>query len=284
MSTPSTPGRARAALLLLALARCAEAPDAQTVERNRWIETVVPRMESAEAQLGHARRLKRQMAEKQGDELVFWRKLAIEAYQALRVFHPDARAAAVEGAFRAGELLRTAADDDAALEEFRWAIAHGEGSEFRVRARLESGHLHRRAERWREALQAYLDAAADPQASAARREDAWLWVGSAWKALGRAEDARLAWRRVAEQGSDALARVTAFDELALLYLEESELEGAAGVLDECLRVLSASALEETEEGERVRRALLRMRIVDELPRAIARRKDSSVEQGSSRKT
>jgi tetratricopeptide (TPR) repeat protein len=283
-STQPVSGRARSVLALLVLAAVAGTPDAQTVERSRWLERVVPRMESAEAQLANARRLKRQMAEKQGEELVFWRKLAVEAYQAVRVFHPGERAAAVEGAFRAGELLRAAGDDTSALEEFRWAVEHGEESEFRVRARLESGHLHRRAERWRESLQAYLDAAADPHASAARREDAWLWVGSAWKALGRPEDARLAWRRVAEQGSDTLARVTAFDELALLYLEEAELEGAAGVLDECLRALSTHALEETEEGERVRRAMLRMRIVDELPRAIARRKDSSVSQGTSRKS
>lgn len=269
---------------LLALSALPALPGAQAGEQRKWIETVVPRMESAEAQLGHARRLKRQMAEKQGEELVFWRKLTVEAYQALRVFHPGTRAAAVEGAFRAGEILRTAGDDEAALEEFRWAVEHGADSEFRARARLEIGHLHRRAERWREALQSYLDAAADPAASAARRDDAWLWVGSAWRALERPEDARLAWRRVAEQGRDALARIAAFDELALLLLEEAELEGAAGVLDQCLRALSAHALEETEEGERVRRALLRMRVVGELQRAIARRKDSSVEQGTSRKS
>ncbi len=69
-------------------------PFAQGPEGKEWIETVVPRMASAEAQLGHARRLNRQMAEKEGDELVFWRKLAVEAYQAVRVFHPEARASA----------------------------------------------------------------------------------------------------------------------------------------------------------------------------------------------
>lgn len=253
-------------------------------QESRWIEAVVPRMDTAEAQLGHARRLKRQMAEKQGKELDFWRKLAVEAYQAVRIFHPDARASAVEGAFRAGEILRAAGQDDGALDEFRWAVANGEGSEFRVRARLEVGHLHRRAKRWREALEAYLDAAADVSASPSRREDAWLWVGTSWKALGRREDARATWRRVAEQGTDVLARVTAYDELGRLLMEQDDLEGAAGLLDECLHALSSRALEETEEGERLRRALLRMRIVEELPRAIEARKDSSVGQGSSRKS
>lgn len=273
-----------AGLSLAALTAAGAQAGARGQEPRSWIETVVPRMDTAEAQLGHARRLKRQMAEKEGKELDFWRKLTVEAYQAVRVFHPAARAAAVEGAFRAGEILRAAGQDEGALQEFAWAAAHGEASEFRVRARLEIGHLHRRAQRWREALEAYLDAAADASASPPRREDAWLWVGTSWKALGLLEDARRTWRRVAEQGTDVLARVTAYDELGRLLIEAGDLEGAAGLLDECLRALSGRALEETEEGERLRRALLRMRIVEELPRAIEGKKGSSAGQGSSRKS
>ncbi len=279
---------ARAALVLLfvllLLFAGGAAARGQSTEQRKWIETVVPRMAGAEAQLGHARRLKRQMADKQDEELVFWRKLTVEAYQAVRVFHPEARASCVEAAFRAGEILRAGGDEAAALEEFRWSAQHGQGTEFRARARLEMGHLQRRAERWREALECYLDVAADAGVSAARREDAWLWTGTAWRALGRAEEARLAWQRVAEHGTDALARVQAFDELALQRLRDGDLEGAAGVLDQCLRALSARALEETETGERVRNALLRMRIVEELPRAIALRNDSSSTQGSPRKS
>jgi tetratricopeptide (TPR) repeat protein len=255
---------------------------AQAGERRDWIETVVPRMASAEAQLGHARRLKREMNARTGDELAFWRQLAVEAYQAVRLFHPDARVAAVEGAFRAGEILRTAGDESGALAEFRWCIQHGERTEFRARGGLEVGHLHRRAERWREALEAYMAVAADASAASVRREDAWLWTGTAWKALERLDDARAAWTRVAEQGSDPLARIEAFDELALLLLERGDPEGAAGMLDRCLVTLSARALEETSEGERVRNALLRMRVVGALRRALAERKDSSASEGSSR--
>lgn len=276
----------RTALLFLVLAQSSAevSPHVPGAESRAWIESVVPRMASAEAQFGHARRLKREMNAKRGDELAAWRRLTVEAYQAVRVFHPEARAVCVEAAFRAGEILRAGGDEPRALWEFRWAARQGAESEFRARARLEIGHLQRRALRWREALEAYLDVAGDPAASAARREDAWLWAGASWKALGHLEDARNAWRRVAEQGTDPLARITAFDELGLSLVEECELEGAAGVLDQCLRALSASALEETEQGERVRNALLRMRVVVELPRALARRKSSSVEQGTPRKS
>lgn len=268
--------------LVLALVALVSGAGAQADERREWIETVVPRMASAEAQLGHARRLKREMNGRAGEELAFWRRLVVEAYQAVRVFHPTARAAAVEGAFRAGEILRTAGDEAGALAELRWCAAHGEGTEFRARAGLEIGHVHRRAERWREALEAYMDVAADATAASARREDAWLWTGTAWRALERLDDARAAWTRVAEQGGDAFARIQAFDELALLLLEHGDLEGAAGMLDRCLVALTPHALEETEHGERVHGALLRMRVVGELRRAIASRKDSSASEGSPR--
>lgn len=276
----------RTLALLLALTPCAgevplQGPDP---ERQEWIERVVPRMADAEAQLAHARRLKRAMHAQEGSGLVASRRLAIEAYRAVRVFHPGARTVCVEAAFRAGEVLRAGGDDPGALAEFRWAAAHGERSAFGARARLEIGHLHRRALHWREALAAYLDVAGDPAAGAARREDAWLWAGTAWQGLGLLDEARGAWRRVAEHGTDPLARITAFDELGLSYVEESELEGAAGVLDQCLHALSASALEETEQGERVRNALLRMRVVDALSRALVRRSGAGITQGTPRKS
>jgi len=240
-------------------------------------------MASAEAQLAHARRLKREMSACSEGELAARRALTVEAYRAVRLFHPDARGPCVEAAFRAGEILRSAGDEAGALAEFRWAAREGEG-EFRARARLEIGHLHRRAGRFQEALQAYLDVAGDAAASGDRREDAWLWAGASWRELGHVEDARSAWSRVAEHGTDPLARITAFDELALSYLAEGELEGAAGMLDRCLRALTASALEESERGERVRNALLRMRVVDELQRAIARRHEGGTSQGTPRKS
>ncbi|MEQ1894536.1 MAG: hypothetical protein ABL998_18505, partial [Planctomycetota bacterium] len=149
--------RALSMLLVLALAPAGlqdVAPD------RKWIETVVPRMSSPESQLAHARRLKREMVSKKGDELVFWRKLAVEAYQAVRLFHPEAKEAAVEAAFRAGEILRSADDGARALAEFRWCASNGQGSDFRARARLEIGHLERREEHWREALEAYMDVGA----------------------------------------------------------------------------------------------------------------------------
>ena len=126
------------------------------------------------------------------------------------------------------------------------------------------------------------DVAADAAARASHRDDAWLWSGQIWKREGRLEEARTAWRRVAEHGEDPLDRIRAFDLLGELWLEKDDIEAACGVLNECLQALTQAALEETRKGERVRNGMLRMRLVDVLPRAIARRNGSSNEPVTSR--
>ena len=274
----------RLALCLLACWPAALAPGQErpgSRDERRWIETFVPRLETPAAQLAHARRLKRNLEGAQPEERTFWRKLAVEAYQAVRLFHGDG-AAAAEASFRAGELLRAGGEEERALSEFQNAELLGTGTEFRSRARLEIGHLHRKNARPREALDAYLRVTADAAGESFRRDDAWYWAGVVWRAEEQLDDARSAWRRVAEHGIDPLDRVLAFDALALSYLELGDLEAAAGVLNECLTALSERALEETSEGERVRNALLRMRVVDELQRAIARKNHSSEEPRTSR--
>jgi len=238
-------------------------------------------MREASAQLEHARRLKSRMVSQTRESRAFWRKLAVEAYQAVRAFHPEDVTVAVEASFRAGELLRSGGEPERALAEFTWAARARRGV-FSTRARLEVGHLHRRSGRCRKALDTYLDVAADAAARASHRDDAWLWSGQIWKREGRLEEARTAWRRVAEHGEDPLDRIRAFDLLGELWLEKDDIEAACGVLNECLQALTQAALEETRKGERVRNGMLRMRLVDVLPRAIARRNGSSNEPVTSR--
>lgn len=271
------------AALLLALS-CSPSVQERPPDPLQWHGNTVPRLASAEAQLAHARRLKRELGAQEGDAESRWRAATVAAYRAVRLYHPDDAAVAIEAGFRAGELLRAGGDDPGALAEFRWVAAQRSAEAFGSRASMEMGHIERRRECWADALAAYLDVVADTSAPAARREDAWCWAGCAWKALGRIEEARAAWQRIRERGTDALARVRAYDELGVLALDAEDPEGAAGLLHECLERLAERALEESEEGARVRNALLRMRIVDELPRAIARRKDSSAERGTTRKS
>lgn len=264
-----------AVLVLLAAAVRQDPPDP--------LESIVPRMDTPARQLAHARRLKGERGERPASEWERWTLRAVDAYRAVRRYHPRASATVAEAAFRAGELLAAIGRRAEALDELGIAARRGAGTPFRARARLEAGHLHRRAGELDDALGAYLEVAGDARAAPGHRDDAWYWAGRAWKARGRVRDARRAWRNVAERGVDPVDRLRSFDEIGTSWLEADDLEAAAGVLHECLRALSPIALEETRTGRRVRLALARMNLVEELPKAIESRMRSRTARGSPRK-
>ena len=243
------------------------------------LEVRVGRRERPLAQLAYARRLKRTMYGRPPEDRPFWTGLAVEAYQAVREFHPDAPELGAEAAFRAGELLRAAGKIEDAVQEFRVAAELGRGTQFRPRARLEIGHIERRSGNLRRALDQYLGVASSAGSDPLQRDDAWLWAGRVWSAEGRLNDARRAWRGVAEADGHPLDRIQAFDELGLSWLEQGDDERAFIELETCREALGDQALEETQLGVRVRSALLRMRTQVALQQEIGlKRKDKKVEK------
>lgn len=274
---------ARVAALVLGTLLGLQGARDEPARRRLPLEVTVPRMEDARAQLDYARRLKGGLKDREGAEREFWRGLAVEAYQAVRHYHPEAGELGVEAAFRAGELLAAGERLEEARAEFRAALEAGAGTPYRARAALELGDLARRSGDPRRALDRYLAVASDSGAAPRHRDAAWLGAARAWSALGRPEEAHRAWTLVAEEGAEPLDRIEAFDELALRWVHEGDLEAAAGMLHRCKHALRDAALEETVLGEKVRRALSRMRVVEELPRAIERRTDSSRANGTPRK-
>ena len=233
-----------------------------------------PQLESAAAQLRHAAEARAAIRGEAGPRREAARAAAVEAYRAVRAHFPDDAAACAEAAFRAGELLRASGSVEAALAEFAVARDRGAHTPFRVRAMLESGHVHRRAERHERALAAYEEVFAEEEAARGQRDEAALWIGRVHHEQGRAEDARRTWQRVADGAEDPLDRVRAWDGLASLLVEAGDLEGAAGTLERCRESLAEAAAEETRQGERVRNALSAMRSIDELARAVARRAEA----------
>lgn len=228
-------------------------------ERVVPLEVAVPRRQTARYQLEYARRLKERLGERKPAEQTFWRGLAIEAYQAVRVHHPEEKSIAAEAAFRAGELLRATNDVEAAAVEFDVAAELGRGGPFECRALMEHGHLYRRAGELRRALDYFHDVVSHRTTSVRLRDDAWFWIGRMQRDLGRFDDAVRAWKTISMGEGDALDRVEAFNWWANLLIDRGDLNGAAGVLNACQLQLLDWSLEETQFGRRVRRALERMR-------------------------
>ena len=258
------------ALLLVAGAVCGQVSERPPTAR-RTAPEPIPRLPTAARQLAHARGLKGRRQGASDSMKLVWADRAISAYRAVRELHPKVPSSGAEAAFRAGLLFVATARPELGVEELEAAVALGEGTEFRPRARMEIGHVHRRAKRYGRALDAYLELAFDPGDARDHRDDAWLHAGDAWRARGELCDARRAWRFVSAGADDPCTRVFAFDRLGILKLDAGDLEGAADILNECVRSVTESALERTHRGERVRRALANMHLVDELPRQVEAR-------------
>ena len=117
-------------------------------------------------------------------------------------------------------------------------------------------------------MRAYLGVASDRSSADGHRDDARLWAGSSYRDLGRVDDARRLWRDVANEARDPFDRILAFDHLGLLWIDEGDLAAAAGTLHQCLLRHGELASEETKLGERVRKSLQRMRVVEALQRKV----------------
>jgi tetratricopeptide (TPR) repeat protein len=228
--------------------------------------------EPAQAALARAMALRGEWRAAPAAQQPALREQALEAFRSVRRQYPFAREVCAEASFRAGELLRAAGDADAARREWLIAADQPPGITFRDRARLELAHLDRRAGRLESALQLLSQIELDPLARSALREEAAHWCGAIEQSRGRMSDARRAWRRLALMAEDPLVRIRAYDRMALTWLEESDLEAAAGVIEECRRACAELALEETRTGERVRTALATMRTLELLPGLIAQRR------------
>jgi tetratricopeptide (TPR) repeat protein len=235
------------------------------------LQEPAPNARGARELLERASDLKGRAATLRGREREALRRRAIETYRAVRERFPQSSDEIAEACFRAGELLRASGAAGEARAEFERARSAGADTPFRSRAGLELGHLARRAEHFEEALDAYRDVLADLHTPPAQRDQAWLWAGRACVELERPKEAREHFRRAAELALDPCHRIEAHDALALSWIECGDLEGAAGQLAQCREALRDAALEETPTGARVRSALLNMRSLERLKRAIAQR-------------
>lgn len=231
----------------------------------------VARQEDARAQLKFAGEAKHRMRGTRGVERRNARLRAVEAYRAVRQYHPRERAVVSESCFRAGELLRSAGSTDAAIVEFEHAQDYGRACLFRPRAGLELGHIYRRLGRSMDALSAYEAVEAMGSEFPEQRDLAAYWQGKVQLILQRPADARRAFERAARKGVEPLRRIRAFDAWADILIEARDLEGAAGVLDLCTRSLAEHAAELSTLGVRVRATLESMGAPAKLARAIKKR-------------
>jgi hypothetical protein len=228
----------------------------------------VPRARTAGEQLEAARRARAAWRERGSPEEE--RKRVAAAFSCVAERFPGARGLAAESAFRAGELLRAGGFEGEAQAEWgrvlELAAGRGAGipapepesASWAQRARLEIGHAARRDGTLDAALAAYEGVACDASAGPAVRDRAVDWTARTLSALGREEDARRWWRRLAEDGEDPMVRSRAYEFLARSWSmtgDARELELTARRAREGLEPWSR---QHTDLGLRVATALRRI--------------------------
>jgi tetratricopeptide (TPR) repeat protein len=231
---------------------------------------------TAEEQLSYALNRKRLLRGARGERRLQLRREAVQAYRAVRHYFPRDRQRAAEASYRAGELLRSARENEEAISEFEHARILGLGSVFGARAGLEVGHIERRRGRLNDALAIY--AAVEVQAGqlhGEQRDLAAYWAGRVHARMGRPQAAARCYERAAGAGVDPVQRVRSFDAWAESLIDRGDLEGAAGVLEQCRQASRRYASEQTQLGLRVRGALEAMRSVSRLKREIELRRGRS---------
>lgn len=162
----------------------------------------VPRLAGPAEQVRHAQEAARALWGTRGRERWRLRMQAAEAYRAVRVHFPDARAEGAEAAFRAGELWRAGEADERARAEFEAARSLQPEGPFAARAALEIGHIERRAGDLQGALAAYTGVLSDPSAASERRAEAALAAGRVHAEMGARDLARSLWEHVARSGDE----------------------------------------------------------------------------------
>lgn len=224
---------------------------------------------AASRALERAKDKKQALNGQRGDELVQLRLAAVDAYRHVHERWPRSGVVASEAAFRAGELLRSAGEPDAALGQFEIAVGVADGGEFTSRALYEIGHVQRREGRMGLALEAFEELASSAIADDHLRDLASIWYAKVLAETGQMADAERVLKRASKTAKDPVDRIRAFDELILLIVERGDLEGASGWLRDCKLSVAEQSLELTTEGGRVLRALENMRGLKALQLAIA---------------
>ncbi len=193
----------------------------------------------------------------------------VQAYRLVHLWYGDCRELSAQAAFRAGEMLRAAGDQERAREEFEVAcdkdaaaaVRREHGMDFGVRARLELGHLARRSGEPLGALQHYEEVAMSSSASTRRRAEARFWYARMSMDTGDLDAARRWFAGVAQAAEsevDPLLRLRAFDFWARTYVRDEDVGAAVGVLELCRSELAPFIEERSELGARVCAAFVRM--------------------------
>ena len=222
---------------------------------------------SLQQQVDHAKQLMRQISDGNAGGKGWRLQRAVLAYRAVNNYWPGVGALQSEAAYREGELWLRLEQPGDAVGAFQVCIdacqttpdGGGQELEFAARARLQLGHIHRRASRFGKAIHSYGLVAQQEFATRRHLNDALEWQGRCWMELAQWSLAEQAFTRWAAQAENQLEQVRAVDRQAQALIAAGKITKAEVLLSELQSKLRAASLEPTPEARQLFEALGRIR-------------------------
>ncbi|RMH05266.1 MAG: hypothetical protein D6702_01015 [Planctomycetota bacterium] len=225
----------------------------------------IPKLATAQAQLDHAKEVKKESRGTKGAARAAALDRACAAYGAVLEYWPDSGAITAEAAFRQGEIHRTQGRPGPAKGAFLVAVEQGAGTRFAPRGLLEIGHIHRRAAEFPQALKSYAAVLKRQEASLRDRNDAFEWIGKVHLQLQEWPEAAQAFRSWADNAEGPVELVRAADLECQALAAGGDPATARRRFDEVTAQVEPLAAEPGKEAVRLRKALERCKA----PAAIA---------------
>jgi tetratricopeptide (TPR) repeat protein len=192
---------------------------------------------------------------------------ALAAYAEVERRFSNSPVAVAEAAFRRGEILYRLTRNREAVAAFEQS-ARTEPVTFGARALLEAGHVLRRQKLISEAIDSYRRGSKTGDGRYADR--ARLWLGKALVEAGRVPEARREWQEMGgDAKADARVRIQAFDELAMSYVRDKQVDQAQKILAEAEEALRTETTGEGKEAVALKQSLEKMRARKSLAKAAA---------------
>jgi len=222
----------------------------------------VPAKEAdAKTQFAAAALLEKQIRGTKGAVRRAAQQKAAVAYEAVHRHFPEEAPLATRALYRAAELYERLRDRENGVRCLKLVLALKSEDRTRARAHNLLGHIYRRAKNWADAVKEYETVVNDHAKARPQVATALGWLGKCKARLGDHAGAREAWNSRIQRFPERLGVVIeSFDWIACDLHGEGKVKEARETLETCQAQLKDAAADSGPAGQRVRKALARMRI------------------------
>ena len=222
----------------------------------------VPREADARSQYAVAALLQKKIRGKKGEERQQAREEAAAAYEAVARYFPEEAPLAGRALYRAGQLYEHLKDREKGVRCLKQVL--GMRAEDRTKAKAHNllGHIYRRARNYTDAIKEYEVLIQDHPKVSSQVAEALVWLGKCKARMGDHKGARDAWQDRLKRFPDRTGLVIgSLDLIACSLFREGKVEEARKTLIQCQERFQEAARDTGPQGQRIRKALERMKIV-----------------------